>query len=107
MANIVTHEATRPGGKTQRHRAGQGPTRSDSFFINSGAEADENAVKVAKAYTKRPNIIVFSGAFHGRTLMTMAMTAKKAYARGMGPFPDGVYRAEFPLSLPQTGWHER
>lgn len=60
------------------------------------AEANENAVKVAKAYTKRPNIIVFSGAFHGRTMLTMTMTSQKAYAVGMGPFPDGVYRAEFP-----------
>lgn len=67
-----------------------------TMFVNSGAEADENAVKIAKGYTKRPNIIVFSGAFHGRTQMTMAMTSKKAYAYGMGPFPDGVYRAEFP-----------
>lgn len=67
-----------------------------AFFANSGAECDENAVKIAKAYTGRPNIIVFSGAFHGRTLLTMAMTAKKAYAVGMGPFPDGVYRAQFP-----------
>ncbi len=66
------------------------------FFANSGAEADENAVKVAKAYTKRPNIIVFSGAFHGRTHYTMAMTSKKAYAEGMGPLADGVYRAKYP-----------
>lgn len=75
------------------------PVRGDkkkTFFANSGAEADENAVKVAKAYTKRPNIIVFSGAFHGRTMLTMSMTSKKAYAVGMGPFPDGVYRAQFP-----------
>lgn len=67
-----------------------------AFFANSGAEADENAVKVAKAYTKRPNIIVFSGAFHGRTHYTMAMTSKKAYAKGMGPLAEGVFRAEFP-----------
>lgn len=66
------------------------------MFANSGAEADENAVKIAKGATKRPNIIVFSGAFHGRTVLTMTMTAKKAYAVGMGPFPDGVYRAQFP-----------
>ena len=66
------------------------------FFTNSGAEADENAVKLAKAYTGRPNIIVFSGAFHGRTLLTMSMTSKKAYAIGMGPFPDGIFRAQFP-----------
>jgi len=67
-----------------------------AYFANSGAEADENAVKIAKAYTKRPNIIVFSGAFHGRTHYTMAMTSKKAYAKGMGPLADGVYRAKFP-----------
>ncbi|MGM9971749.1 MAG: aspartate aminotransferase family protein [Anaeroplasmataceae bacterium] len=67
-----------------------------AFFANSGAEADENAVKVAKAYTNRPNIIVFSGAFHGRTHYTMAMTSKKAYAKGMGPLASGVFRAEFP-----------
>ena len=96
MANIVTHEGYVSLAEKINSIA---PVRGDkkrTFFINSGAEADENAVKVAKAYTKRPNIIVFSGAFHGRTLMTMAMTAKKSYALGMGPFPDGIYRAEFP-----------
>ncbi|MDU4660852.1 MAG: aspartate aminotransferase family protein, partial [Clostridium butyricum] len=51
---------------------------------------------VAKAFTKRPNIICFSGAFHGRTNLTMAMTSKKAYAKGLGPFPEGIYRAEYP-----------
>ena len=69
-----------------------------AMFANSGAEAVENAVKIAKGATGRPNIIVFSGAFHGRTTLTMTMTAKKAYAHGMGPFPDGVYRAEFPYT---------
>lgn len=96
MANIVTHEGY---VKLAEKINAIAPVRGDvkrTFFINSGAEADENAVKIAKAYTKRPNIIVFSGAFHGRTLMTMAMTAKKSYALGMGPFPDGIYRAEFP-----------
>jgi 4-aminobutyrate aminotransferase/(S)-3-amino-2-methylpropionate transaminase len=75
------------------------PVRGDKkqvMFANSGAEADENAVKMARAATGRPNIIVFSGAFHGRTALTMTMTSKKAYAQGMGPFPDGIYRAEFP-----------
>lgn len=75
------------------------PCRGDkkkTFFANSGAEADENAIKVAKAYTGRSGIICFSGAFHGRTNLTMALTAKKSYALGMGPFPDGIYRAEFP-----------
>lgn len=75
------------------------PVKADkrkTMFVNSGAEADENAVKIARSYTGRPNVIVFTGAFHGRTMMTMAMTAKKAYSIGMGPFPDGFYRAEFP-----------
>jgi len=66
------------------------------MLANSGAEAVENAVKIARGSTGRPNIIVFSGAFHGRTTLAMTMTAKKAYAIGMGPFPDGIYRAEFP-----------
>lgn len=67
-----------------------------TFFMNSGAEADENAIKVAKAYTKRSGVICFTGAFHGRTHMTMELTANKNYSRGMGPFPSGVYRADFP-----------
>ena len=75
------------------------PCKGDSkktFFANSGAEADENAIKVAKAYTGRKGVICFSGAFHGRTNLTMALTAKKSYALGMGPFPADIYRAEFP-----------
>lgn len=67
-----------------------------AMLVNDGAESVENAVKIAKAYTKRPNVIVFSGAFHGRTALTMAMTAKKTYSLGMGPFPDGVYRVDYP-----------
>jgi len=70
--------------------------KKKTYFANSGAEADENAIKVAKAYTKRPNVICFSGAFHGRTNLTMALTANKAYSVGMGPFPSGIYRAEYP-----------
>ena len=82
------------------------PVRGEKFQVmlaNSGAEAVENAVKIAKSATGRPNVIVFSGAFHGRTLMTMAMTANKAYSFGMGPFPDGVYRAEFPYVYRRPG----
>ena len=96
MQNIVTHEGYVALAEKMNEIV---PVRGDkkkTFFANSGAEADENAVKVAKAYTKRPNIIVFSGAFHGRTMLTMSMTSKKAYAVGMGPVPDGVYRAQFP-----------
>lgn len=96
MQNIITHEGYIALAEKMNEIV---PVRGDkkrTYFANSGAEADENAVKVAKAYTKRKNIIVFSGAFHGRTTLTMAMTSKKAYAKGMGPFPDGIYRAEFP-----------
>lgn len=67
-----------------------------TYFANSGAEANENAIKVAKAYTKRNGIICFTGAFHGRTNLMMELTANKAYAKGMGPFPSGIYRGEYP-----------
>ncbi len=95
MMNIVTHEGyVALAEKMNEIVPARGAARK-TMFVNSGAEALENAVKVAREYTGRPNIIVFSGAFHGRTLLTAAMTAKKAYAVGAGPFPDGVYRAEF------------
>lgn len=96
MANVVTHEGYVELAKKMNEIVPVKGEKKKTYFANSGAEADENAVKVAKSYTKRNNIIVFSGAFHGRTMLTMAMTSKKAYAIGMGPFPDGVYRAEFP-----------
>lgn len=96
MFNVVTHEGyVALAEKLSKIAPVKGEDKK-AFFANSGAEADENAVKIAKAYTKRPNIIVFSGAFHGRTLLTMSMTSKKAYAVDMGPFPDGIYRAQFP-----------
>lgn len=96
MFNIVTHEGYVALAEKLAMIAPVKGDKIKAFFANSGAEADENAVKVAKAYTKRPNIIVFSGAFHGRTHFTMAMTSKKAYASDMGPLPGGVFRAQFP-----------
>lgn len=96
MFNIMTHEGYVSLAEKVCEVAPVKGDKKQAFFVNSGAEADENAVKVAKAYTKRPNIIVFSGAFHGRTALTMAMTSKKSYAVGMGPFPDGIYRAPYP-----------
>src|ERR1700678_4292287 len=69
-----------------------------TLFLNSGAEAIENAVKIARYHTKRSAVIAFSGGFHGRTLMTMALTGKvMPYKRGFGPFPAEVYHAAFPL----------
>jgi len=65
-------------------------------FLNSGAEAVENAVKIARYFTKRPAVIVFENAYHGRTLLTMTMTSKiKPYKLGFGPFAPEVYRMPF------------
>jgi 4-aminobutyrate aminotransferase / (S)-3-amino-2-methylpropionate transaminase / 5-aminovalerate transaminase len=68
-----------------------------SILVNSGAEAVENAVKIARTATGRPAVVVFDNAFHGRTLLTMTMTAKvKPYKAGFGPFAPEVYRAPVP-----------
>lgn len=75
-----------------------GPVKT--AFFSTGAEAVENAVKIARAYTKRPGLITFGGAFHGRTFMTMALTGKVApYKIGFGPFPGSVYHAQYPNAL--------
>jgi 4-aminobutyrate aminotransferase len=69
-------------------------------FFSSGAEAVENAIKIARAYSGRPGIIAFSGAFHGRTMMGCALTGKVApYKIGFGPFPAEIYHAPFPVDL--------
>ncbi|HEY7708304.1 MAG TPA: aspartate aminotransferase family protein [Gaiellaceae bacterium] len=69
-----------------------------SILLNSGAEAVENAVKIARAATGRPAVLVFDGAFHGRTLMTMTMTSKVVpYKQGFGPFAPEIYRATAPF----------
>lgn len=74
---------------------GDGPLKA--AFFNSGAEAVENAVKIARAYTGRPAIITFEGAFHGRTLLAMSLTSKvKPYKQGFGPFAPEVYRVPYP-----------
>jgi 4-aminobutyrate aminotransferase/(S)-3-amino-2-methylpropionate transaminase len=66
-------------------------------LLNSGAEAVETAVKVARAYTGRQALIVFEGAYHGRTNLTLGMTSKYAlFKNGFGPFPSEVYRLPFP-----------
>ena len=67
-----------------------------SLLLNSGAEAVENAVKIARAATRKPGVVVFENAFHGRTLLTMTMTHKESYKRGFGPFAPEVYRARGP-----------
>jgi 4-aminobutyrate aminotransferase/(S)-3-amino-2-methylpropionate transaminase len=67
-----------------------------TLLVNSGAEAVENAIKIARAYTKRPAILAFEDAFHGRTYMAMAATSKThPYKAGFEPFPGDVYRVPF------------
>ena len=69
-------------------------------FFTTGAEAVENAVKIARAYTGRPGLITFGGGFHGRTYMTMALTGKVApYKLGFGPFPGSVFHGQYPNAL--------
>ena len=73
-----------------------GDSPKKAVFLNCGAEAVENAVKIARYYTKRPAVIVFENAYHGRTLLTMTMTSKvKPYKFGFGPFAPEVYRMPF------------
>lgn len=68
-----------------------------TLLVTTGAEAVENAIKIARAYTGRPAVIAFSASFHGRTLMTMALTGKvKPYKVGFGPFPGEIYHVPFP-----------
>jgi 4-aminobutyrate aminotransferase / (S)-3-amino-2-methylpropionate transaminase / 5-aminovalerate transaminase len=74
------------------------------FFANSGAEVVENAIKIARAYTKRQAIICFDHAFHGRTYMAMSLTSKaNPYRYGFDPFCGEVYRAGFPYTYRATG----
>jgi 4-aminobutyrate aminotransferase len=69
-------------------------------FFTTGAEAVENAVKIARAHTGRPGVVAFSGAFHGRTMMGMALTGKVVpYKQGFGPFPGEVYHVPYPTQL--------
>lgn len=76
----------------------QGPAKS--AFFSTGAEAVENAIKIARAHTGRPGVIAFGGGFHGRTYMTMALTGKVApYKMGFGPFPGSVFHVPYPSEL--------
>ena len=74
-----------------------GEFRKKTMFVSTGAEAIENAIKIARAATARTGVIAFSGAFHGRTMMGMALTGKVApYKIDFGPFPAEIYHAAFP-----------
>jgi 4-aminobutyrate aminotransferase/(S)-3-amino-2-methylpropionate transaminase len=79
-----------------------------SVLLNSGSEAVETAVKMSRAFTKRQAIVVFEGAYHGRTNMTMSMTSKYAlFKKGFGPFATEIYRLPFPNLYRKPGRHER
>jgi 4-aminobutyrate aminotransferase / (S)-3-amino-2-methylpropionate transaminase / 5-aminovalerate transaminase len=71
-----------------------GPAKA--AFFNTGAEAIENAVKFARSYTRRPAVVVFEGAFHGRTMLALTMTSKASTKIGLAPLAPEVYRVPFP-----------
>ncbi len=75
-----------------------GSTPKKTTFLTTGAEAVENAIKIARAHTRRSGVIAFQGGFHGRTLLTMGLTGKVApYKLGFGPFPSDIYHVPFPM----------
>ena len=77
-----------------------GESEKKSMLVTTGAEAVENAIKFARAYTQRSGIVAFSGGFHGRTLMAVSLTGKVVpYKAGFGPMPPEVYHAPFPNPL--------
>src|SRR5512140_771766 len=98
QANIVIHQ---PMLKLIQELRTVVPSEIDGFFFsNSGAEAIEGAVKLARAASGKQNIIVFSGSFHGRTAGTMALTTSKTvYRAGFGPLPSGVFVSPFPYAF--------
>jgi 4-aminobutyrate aminotransferase len=98
QVNVYRHDLLEPLAARLAELA---PAGIDTFFYaNSGAEITEAAVKLAKQATKRPHVIVFSGSFHGRTHLTMAMTTSKTgYRAGHAPLPAGIFVAPFPDPL--------
>ncbi len=76
-----------------------GPTPKKTILLSTGAEAVENAIKIARAATGRSALIAFTGGFHGRTMMSLALTGKvMPYKTGFGPYPGEVYHAPFPIA---------
>ncbi len=95
MVNVIQYEQySRLAEKMNEIAPVVGPAKT--MFVSTGAEADENAIKIARRYTGKTDIISFEGAFHGRTLLTMALTSKvKPYKYGFGPFPAGIHHFPF------------
>ncbi|MEN9822072.1 MAG: 4-aminobutyrate aminotransferase [Actinomycetota bacterium] len=98
QVNVFKHDLLEP---LAAKLADLAPGAIDTFFFaNSGAEITEGAIKLAKQVTKRPHTVVFSGSFHGRTHMAMAMTTSKTgYRAGHAPLPSGVFVAPYPDPL--------
>jgi 4-aminobutyrate aminotransferase/(S)-3-amino-2-methylpropionate transaminase len=84
--------------RLNRLAPGSGPNKT--LFLTTGAEAVENAVKIARAYTGRSALIAFNGGYHGRTMMTLGLTGKVLpYKAGFGPFPAEIFHAPFPIDV--------
>jgi len=98
QANVFTHDLMEPLAAKLNDIT---PSSIDTFFFaNSGAEITEAAIKLAKQVTKRQNVVVFQGSFHGRTHLAMAMTTSKTiYRAGHAPLPSGVFVSPFPDPL--------
>lgn len=80
------------------NKAAPGPTAKKTIFFTTGAEALENAVKIARAHTGRRGIVTFQGGYHGRTLLTLAMTGKVVpYKTKFGPMPSDIFHTRFPI----------
>lgn len=104
QANLVTHKPMLE--LVEELRTIVPPSLDGFFFSNSGAEAVEGALKLARHATKRPNVIVFQGSFHGRTVATMTMTTSKTiYKNGYQPLMPGVFVTPYPYAL-KYGWDE-
>lgn len=101
--NIIPYEAyIKVCEKLNYHTPGH--FEKKSLLLNSGAEAVENAIKIARAYTGKQAVICFDHAFHGRTYMAMTLTSKnKPYKHGFGPFPSEIHRAPFPYEYRWKG----
>ena len=98
QANIVVHKPMLQ--LIEELRKIVPPSIDSFFFANSGAEALENAIKIARAASGKQNVIVFNGSFHGRTSLTMALTTSKiGYRTGFGPLPSGIYISPFPYAF--------
>ena len=113
LASSTPTSPSSPTRTTSRSRSDCSSARrlhgpAKAAFFNAGTEAVENAVKFARLYTRRPAVVAFEGAFHGRTLLSMTLTSKPhPYKAGMGPFAPEVYRVPFPQRLPRPRLDDR